>query len=499
MRRVLRRGIAFCLALALCCALAGAGQAAGYTLPEKMAKQLQIGSGLRGSFTVAYTAGDEAEDFWQLVNGAEFQVRGIASGGQLHYYVYQTEADGETPRARTDLLARDQAFYLSSDMLPGRVYSMPDLAGLADFFATRDQKGGNPSLASALVRIAAEAPGRDGNAASWQAMLEKYAAQAEVWLSRFPVATNYTEREGFPSALELSYTIPVSALKDGIVEWVQTASQDQELRALLSGVMTQEQMDLYLNPNLAYFYQAALDRLLLNDEVTLSKITSARTGEFLASVIDVPLDEKITGFSALTVESGVERTQVSLQGEAWTVLMDLPADFSLEAPFGHTVWFARYRTDDQADQEGEGEEPNLALRIEFSGVESTETVEEGVRTLESKQYSCLIARDTSFLPEEDDPARFAPFEDWAFTADLLFSGKNLNQSPTTLTFDLLSRRQETELRLTGSVKTASSWIFSPFAVENPIDLTALSADDLQSLGDEWMQKAGELIQPTVPE
>ena len=83
MKKIL--SILLVLVLAVACS---AASAAGYTLPEKMERQLQVGSGLKGSFVIHTNADARLSALGHSVRNAEFEVRGIQSEGNKHYYIY---------------------------------------------------------------------------------------------------------------------------------------------------------------------------------------------------------------------------------------------------------------------------------------------------------------------------------------------------------------------------------------------------------------------------
>ena len=65
------------LAFVLAISMISAACAAGYTLPEKMERQLQVGSGLKGSFAIYANADPELNPFLHSVQNAAFEIRGI--------------------------------------------------------------------------------------------------------------------------------------------------------------------------------------------------------------------------------------------------------------------------------------------------------------------------------------------------------------------------------------------------------------------------------------
>ena len=68
----------------------GTCHAASYTLQEKMYNQLSIGSGLKGTFSIKAEGEKFRTPFLDTVTDAEWSLRGIQSGSDLHYYVFQT-------------------------------------------------------------------------------------------------------------------------------------------------------------------------------------------------------------------------------------------------------------------------------------------------------------------------------------------------------------------------------------------------------------------------
>ena len=84
--------------------VSGTCYAASYTLPEKMYNQLSIGSGLKGTFAVTAEGEKFNTPFLNSITDAEWSLRGIRSGNDLHYYVVQSnEQDEQCPQ---DMFAR---------------------------------------------------------------------------------------------------------------------------------------------------------------------------------------------------------------------------------------------------------------------------------------------------------------------------------------------------------------------------------------------------------
>ena len=111
----MKKGLAIVLSLWMMC-LTTIGYAVTYTLPEKLGRQLAIGSGMKGSFVLNAEGDSETAAALRLFNQAEIQVRGMMSDKDWHYYLYQTD-EAENQWARTDLYRKDGAVYMKSQLL----------------------------------------------------------------------------------------------------------------------------------------------------------------------------------------------------------------------------------------------------------------------------------------------------------------------------------------------------------------------------------------------
>ena len=133
----------FVIMILLVLSLISAASAAGYTLPEKMQRQLEVGSGLKGTFTIHGNADAEMNPLIHSLQNAEFEIRGIQYEGNKHYYIYQ-QGENEAMDALTEYCTVGSEQYLRSDFLKEKSYLLPDLDHLINRWLKSE--GENPSV-----------------------------------------------------------------------------------------------------------------------------------------------------------------------------------------------------------------------------------------------------------------------------------------------------------------------------------------------------------------
>ena len=117
-----------CIIAGIMMLLSGVANAATYTLPEKMQNQLAIGSGLKGSFTVTADGELSKTPFLNAFCDATYDLRGMSSGHDLHYYLFQENNGSQTIIA--ELYKKDGQYYLRSDIVQGKIL---ELSGFSIF------------------------------------------------------------------------------------------------------------------------------------------------------------------------------------------------------------------------------------------------------------------------------------------------------------------------------------------------------------------------------
>ena len=183
--------------------------AAEYTLPEKMYNQLAIGSGLKGSFSISFDG--EMFDipflkdiidarFLKAVSDAEYNIRGIASGKDMHYYVFQSD-DQDQQKALSELYRKDGVYYFRSDMVQGKVLEFPVKSEYVAQFIPASAENISPASFITNIMSVSEQDEKD----KWNPVLTKYQNELEMWLAGFAVGAETIKLQNGSSALDFAY------------------------------------------------------------------------------------------------------------------------------------------------------------------------------------------------------------------------------------------------------------------------------------------------------
>ena len=467
-----------CLIALMLSLVIGAGQAASYTLPEKMYNQLAIGSGLKGSFSI--TAEGEAFDtpFLKVITDAEFSLRGMSSGEDLHYYLFQQ--DGEQQSGVTELYRREGTYYLRSDMVPDRILAFPDAARYLDSLFP---SGKENTPASPFIYKIMTLP-EDIRKEKWEPVLTRYGNELEMWLADFTVLAETVRMENGVSALDFTYEIPMSRVAEKIIALAGEIAADGEALELLDSVMSKEEKDLYINGNLLYYYAEALGNIDQSRCVRLNRRMSVM-GEVLSSRLELPLDERSTGYTLLEIKQIGELTVYTLRKTGQVTVLALPDTEAFGKPeYEQSVWFAKADT--------EAQENNLAVRIDISRtVETHDDAED--RNHETDHYSLHIEHDSTYIPEDTDPALIPEYTATDIEIDLHYSSKYAQNSATVLEVGAEMKKGESVLKVEGKFKTAVPWLFMPFEIANPTDTGTGTGEVLLPYLTDWISNAASII------
>lgn len=465
------------LTIILIISVISAASAAAYTLPEKMERQLQVGSGLKGSFVVHTNADSGLNPLVHSFRNAEFEVRGIQSEGNKHYYIYQ-QGENEAMNALTEYCTAGEKQYLRSDFLEGAGYLLPDPDHLINKWLKSE--GENPSVFPDLLRTVLngneeENPGTES--------LER---QIETWISSFSTDSSLQTGDGLPR-LTQTFRIPVSEMYNTITDIIRTISSSETYMGYFREILSKEQIDTYLNPDLGYFYIDAMNQLDMDGEILFSRTVST-LGELIQSSLVLPTDPGRTGYSSVTLENNETRKSVFLSGPRGMLYLELPIDFDLKAE-NYEKENIRFVLVDNENEEAK----NVALRIVLSKKsEKYENSEEG-RIHENENYSIQISRDTEGLPEAVTDDLIPDMASAEAEINIHYSSKPQLSSPTTLEFSCRIKHGEFDFDLEGSVKTASPWVFAPFSVDDAINAEDYEKEDFDQLRETWIRNAEEKL------
>ena len=308
--------IMLCLMLVIPVALAETAD----TLPKRFVRQLSGGNGARGYISVQASGVAEWLDVLMPFTATDIQVRAIGEKqGDLSESIndddewqikfYAKDPDGKEA-GTTWLFGDPKGVYFQSELLPDTLLKVPveQVHLLYQLF-----KGEFSELFFAFDPMAMKQPATNGNVTAYQAIanvlgideavwtakwlpvLEKYFQHLELWLAGYGESSILSEDAG-KLTMSASYTIPAEEFKTEAKYIIGQMMYDNELQELLIPHVTMEQRITYLNPQMVYFYEACIDSLAIEGDITLSREMSAM-GEVVSSTISLPLPglpEKVT-------------------------------------------------------------------------------------------------------------------------------------------------------------------------------------------------------------
>lgn len=472
-----------CIIAGIILLLGGTAGAASYTLPEKMQNQLAIGSGLKGSFTVT-AEGELAETpFLKAASDATYDLRGMASGHDLHYYLFQENNGSQTLMA--ELYRKDGEYYLRSDMVPGKILKLTGFSIYLDsLFAV---KGENPTLSSALLNYFALP--EDTKEKQWKTLFNRYQNELEMWLHDFTAQADVVKQENGSSAFDFSYVIPIQEMKNKLAELFAEFAADADLQAQLDTIMTPEQKEVYANGMLTWFYQEAVNALNIQSDIRLTKRVSA-LGDMLNSKMVLPLDPELTGYDTLTIESSDGYTIYQLEGKEKALVIGLPdIDLLNEPEYEKSVWVS------SIDKTRVAENSNYSVRADIRKTFS-EYNDEEEKSHQEEHYAVTIRQDTNWLPEAFRDEELGEWHDMEAELDLHYHSKYSQNSATTLEIGFRYRQGDSSLGIEGRVKTAAPWLFMPFEIQDPIEISPDHPEITEEYLADWISNAASMIHHT---
>lgn len=474
------------IALVMLFCFAGASAEVDYTLAEKLQNQMKAGSGLSGSLTLTAEGTSPLALSMQGIRDTEIQIRALRSGMERHAALFLAGGN-DSREGLTELLQQEETWYFRSDLLPGNeVWQLPD-AFEAAAETVPAPAGGNPAFLPALIRLAQMSQSkRDVVLAP---VTTKLSAWLEVWLADYAGVSQVRKLDNGTSGVDLMYSIPMSEIRKEIVALLKAIVRDSDGQALLNAIMTEEQMEVYANPYLDYYYLDAMDALDNDYDVVFTR-TMTTLGQTVGSSLEMPLDENRTGFQTLEMVDNGGLISITLRGDDRLLAVQIPREMDFSKIDSASIWIC------SRGPQGEDEQslPNLAARIDLSH-ESTLSSDEDNRLHLREIWGITGTYDVSRLPEGERTADYPETEALEGIVSLHYSSRNAQASPTTLEIEGSLRQGESlNLGVKGQLKTVAPWVFTPFATEEARELVSLSGDERTVLMAELLTAAGELCQ-----
>ena len=448
------------------------GANAESVLLEKMRRQLDAGSGLKGTVTVSGLTG---------IEGLHLDVQYILQKAQSQLLLSLKDVKGELAKAvlygQGDMLALDAGF------ASGKLYSLQ--GGLEQLLARLlygETGGDNTSLLSALQGIITLDDEKAADQLSKEAA--PYLTKVELWMQGFAEPPVLEKDEGGVTVLKAAYRIPAAALKAELKQLLVDLLADEALLPLLWSHMTQEQANLYLNPALQSFYFQAVDALPLQGDITMLRRVST-VGQLLETSLTLPLCGPDGGTKLLSftnkAAAGGDLTDCTLELEEGVLHFTAQKTAS---PLQDTAAYAgviRYLPAEMPNWQVDSTVSRYAgkaLSVSYQAVYTTklEAADAQEKSSESYSLSLDLAPDWSHLGEEataEVKAQYILTEPVQITATMQLASGQARNAATSLNAQMHIVSGGADWVLEGQLKTTPPWTFQPVDV--------LAADKLQSL------------------
>ncbi len=465
-----------CLLLCLCM-LPVASLAAEYTLPEKLMRQLDFGSGLKGSVTMSVTGDAAWVQLLSPLNGADIQLRAIHTDGTMQLQLYML--DGEEQQGLTEVYADEQAMGIRSALLGDKVLTMP-VAGdvLNALIGMQDTQ--NPSLYSAVLNFLSISS--DAWETSWTPALEPYYKKLEVWFSSFGAAPSIQKDAQGGTTMVIRYEVPVSEAKEELLLLWADLLGDDTLQGLLRGQLSQAQQDAYLNPNLMYYYTAMVRALKLDGTLVLERQLTT-LGENIRTEITLPLPENEQGYTQLHLKQESGETTFTLTGNVQTLCL-VSKESAVTEDSGTWQGTVQVIPNDLSD-DNKVWSVGFTLKMLHSNSTDSDAREHDVTT-----WDMAVQPDLSHL-EADDASR-AYYQDFAPITGKVrihFHSKNAQSSPTTMEVEANLDFGDATLSLQTAMKSTSPWVVQPINMTGALNLATMTDEQKAELLNEYWASA----------
>lgn len=275
-----------------------------YTIPELIERQLDSGG---TSLRVKLTAAAQGEAIapvdaqtWALlqnmlpqleIGGTYFKSKSGGASGDQQVKGSLLKAE-ETLTAFT-LTGRGDKWFLESDLLPGKVYSLSRDMKDAFMNATAPQEGEWPHILRLLNAVVST---DESFAAALDGAMNEHMASLNRWLQ------GYTQVEFTSGQLLQHIAVPAADMKQQMKDFLAELYADEALLDLLRSTAPQADAQVYLESGMLPLFCQAIDQLELAGDVVISRAYDAK-GDLESEEITLPFGGGMP-VSSLTLAHG---------------------------------------------------------------------------------------------------------------------------------------------------------------------------------------------------
>lgn len=465
----MKKTVSILLIIVMCMGILNVN-AATYTLPEKMQKQQQAGSGVKGSFEIDAEGTSPVMNMLEELNGREIQIRSIsARDSENSITTLYFDAGDEIRQGLVEIMNMDGAMYFKTDFTGENVYTLGNIKVFFDLLTAEDGQNIQPwSALKSMLSIP-----EDEWETQWAATVEKYLQYIENWMNGFAAAPEtFTTNDG-QSAFEMKYIMQPDDIRAGVLELVSLFLNDEEAVSLLSSKVEPEISSVYLNKDLIWYYKEALDSLELNEPVILCRKITTK-GDEISSEVSLPLGTNPFSFTNASAVTENGKTEWIFTGEKVSVKY-IPGEQKKDE--NDTLFSCGIVITPSTEAEGILGTFG-AYDLTVTGNTETTTDNEG-KQHRNEKWQFNLTPDTDLAGENAD--QYSKCQPMTADLNLHYSSKLAQTSATTLEITASYEYDEDKISAEAKVKTASAWEFVPIQTDSAIPLLKMTENELQQI------------------
>lgn len=484
----MKRRLVLCLiALMVCLAPFLGAMATGvdYTIADKLLRQIEAGSGFRGTLTMELNAPEGSGDKATITTKpVSLDVSYIAvkpneignTPGEKRLTLSTTETEDAKAQTLAQLSISGGQVLLSGLMPDEGWLSLGDSEKSA-ISAAADTALSDTPMPALIGYLAPMLLLNEGDSWELEDTLDAYLTKVDLWLEGYRESTEMGKLSDGTTTVEVSYQIPAPAIKAQLKQLIMDALADVGLTTILASHMSKDDASLLLNPRLQDFYFDAVDDLPISGMMVVDRAYTL-TGETLRLSISLPMYDKTAGAVTAKYERAKgendqpDMEKLTLEGEKQRLALSYTAYQTLT---GVTVYQGSIL------RQGIGEDEArklLALSFSLTHQSVTSVGEEGKDELKH-DFELSIAPDTS-VTASGEREEITPLD---IKASLLFSGRSANNVATELTMNATvssdTLPQTMTISLTG--KTVTPWTPEKISGQSIATLSAMTSEQRDAM------------------
>ena len=417
-----------------------------YTQQEKLVRQVELGSGLRGALKVAVSGETGLAQLLAPLNNTEFQMRLIRAGSSMDAQLYAVKENQET--GQTEIYMDGQNLFLKTSLLLGSILTLPDKG---DLVSTLAGTGGNPSYLTFLYQFL-----RDLQTSAGVKMVSGTEKQIQTWLEAFAGEPEVTsDRDG--TRMTFSYDVSSRELKAELKAFAALLANDAALSDWLRSQMSPEQAGILLDPNLQWYLSQVIDSLPFQGSFSLERVVNMQ-GEELESRMELPVADTTGTFTKLQISYGEIGTVYTLSGQKTLIWQPLIS--------GPTAWngYLSLQTD----------EGTYAVTYDVTST-NEKTVDAEDYHHDTTSYLIRLTTNTSGVPE--GAATLLPVDPIELQLRFHYYSRSAKRSATTLDVTLKGLIPGGRIQAAAKFRTSTPWDLTPMETGGSISLADKSPSE----------------------